>query len=430
MSDPDRRQMLKLAAATAAGATLGGGHAAQAQPPAPEPVVDTGAVRDGKVAFPDWTAPTERPAAPPPAPLPPGERVGFAVLGLGRLALEEILPAFGQSKRAKLVALVSGTRDKARLVARQYGVAPESVYGYGDWDRIAADPAIKAVYVVTPNALHREAVVAAAAAGKHVLCEKPMATSSADCQAMIDACARADRHLMIAYRCQYEPHNRAVQDMVRDGRYGAARLLDAVNTQNMAAPTQWRLVKALAGGGALPDIGLYCLNGARFLSGEEPFEVLAHTGSTPGDPRFKEVEEQVTFTLRFPSGLVAQCAASYGLHENRRLGLGMPGAAVAFDNAFAYTGHRLQMSRRDGDAEAVVDRRLGAQNQFALELDHMAECVATGRRPRTPGEEGLADQRIMEAIYRSAETGGPVALPRVEGLDTTRGPALPAAGAG
>ncbi len=421
MPDPDRRQMLKLAAATAAaGATLGSSPASAA-----EPTVDTGAVQGGKIEFPSWTAPTERPAGPTPAPLPPGQRVGFAVLGLGRLALEEILPAFGESKRAKLVALISGTPDKAKLVASQHGIAPEAVYGYGDWDRIKADAAIQVVYIVTPNALHRESVLAAAAAGKHVLCEKPMATSSADCQAMIEACAKAGRHLMIAYRCQYEPNNRALQDMVRTGQYGAPKLYDAVNTQNMAAPTQWRLVKRMAGGGALPDIGLYCLNGVRFITGEEPVEVFASTYATPNDPRFREVEEQVSFTLRFPSGLVANCAASYGLHENRRLGLNLPGAAVEFSNAFAYEGQRLQTAHRDGVAEAVVERRISVKNQFALELDHMAECVTTGRKPRTPGEEGLADQRIMEAIYRSAATGQPVALPRVEGLDTTRGPALP-----
>ncbi len=421
MPDPDRRQMLKLAAATAAaGATLGTSAVSAA-----EPVVDTGAVQAGKIEFPSWTAPTERPAGPTPAPLPPDRRVGFAVLGLGRLALEEILPAFAESKRAKLVALISGTPDKAKLVASQHGIAPEAVFGYGDWERIKADAAIEVVYVVTPNALHRESVLAAAAAGKHVLCEKPMATASADCQAMIDACATADRHLMVAYRCQYEPNNRALQDMVRTGQYGAPKLYDAVNTQNMAAPTQWRLAKRMAGGGALPDIGLYCLNGIRFLSGEEPVEVFARTSATPNDPRFREVEEQVSFTLRFPSGLVANCAASYGLHENRRLGLNLPGAAVEFSNAFAYEGQRLQIAHRDGPAEAVVERRISAKNQFALELDHMAECVTTGRKPRTPGEEGLADQRIMEAIYRSAETGQPVALPRVEGLDTTRGPALP-----
>ena len=421
MPDPDRRQMLKLAAATAAASATLGSSAASAA----EPVVDTGSVQGGKIEFPSWTAPTERPAGPTPAPLPPGERVGFAVLGLGRLALEEILPAFGASKRAKLVAVISGTPDKAKLVASQHGVAPEAVYGYGDWDRIKADAAIQVVYVVTPNALHRESVVAAAAAGKHVLCEKPMATASADCEAMIEACAKAGRHLMIAYRCQYEPNNRALQDMVRTGQYGVPKLYDAVNTQNMAAPTQWRLVKRMAGGGALPDIGLYCLNGARFLTGEEPVEVFARTSATPNDPRFREVEEQVSFTMRFPSGLVANCAASYGLHENRRLGVSLPGAAVEFSNAFAYEGQRLQIAHRDGAAEAVVERRIAVKNQFALELDHMAECVTTGRKPRTPGEEGLADQRIMEAIYRSAETGQPVALPRVEGLDTTRGPALP-----
>ncbi len=389
-----------------------------------EAVVDTGSVTSGRIEFPTWTAPTERPSGPTPAPLPPSERVGFAVLGLGRLALEEILPAFGQAKRAKLVALISGTPEKAKLVAAQYGVPPDAVYGYDDWAGVKANSAIDAVYVVTPNALHREAVVAAAGAGKHVLCEKPMATSSADCEAMIAASARAQRHLMIAYRCQYEPNNRAVEAMVRDGRYGTAGLIDAVNVQNMAAPDQWRFKKALSGGGALPDIGLYCLNAARFLTGEEPIEVFARTFAPPDDPRFSEVEEMVTFTLRFPSGLVANSAASYGLHENRRLGVGLPGAAIEFSNAFAYEGQQVRVAHRDGKTESIDDRRVPAKNQFALELDHLAECIRTGRMPRTPGQEGLADQRIMEAIYRSAETGTPVALPAVAGRDTTRGPAL------
>ena len=203
--------------------------------------------------------------------------------------------------------------------------------------------------------------------------------------------------------------------MVRDGRYGTAGLIDAVNVQNMAAPDQWRFRKVLSGGGALPDIGLYCLNAARFLTGEEPIEVFARTFAPPGDPRFKEVEEMVSFTLRFPSGLVANSAASYGLHENRRLGVGLPGAAIEIGNAFAYEGQQVRVS----------ERRMSAKNQFALELDHLAECIRTGRMPRTPGQEGLADQRIMEAIYRSAETGQPVALAKIAGLDTTRGPALP-----
>ena len=421
MTDIERRRVMQMGAMVAAGMAMAGRtNGARAA----VPTVDTGTVSDGKIEFPAWTAATERPSSGPPSPMPPRERVGFAVLGLGRLALGEILPAFAQSKRARLVALVSGTPDKARTVAAQYGLAADKVYGYGDWDEIKADPDIEAVYVVTPNAIHRENVVDAANAGKHVLCEKPMSTSSADCQAMIDACAKAGRKLMIAYRCQYEPHNRAVQDMVRQQTYGPAGLFDSVNVQNMAAPTQWRLKKALSGGGALPDIGLYCLNTARFLTGEEPTEVFARTYSPPNDERFREVEATIVFTLRFPSGFVANCSASYAFHENRRFGLNMPGAAVELQNAYAYQGQRLVIAHRAGKAESTDGLQLEQRNQFALELDHMAECVRTGREPRTPGHEGLQDHKLMEAIYRSAASGQPVTLPPVSGLDVTRGPAL------
>ena len=412
----DRRHVMQLGAAMAAVAT---GPAAAA-----EAVVDTGSVKDGKVSFPAWTADTERPSGGPPNPTPMSDRVGIAVVGLGRLSLEQILPAFAMSKRARLAGLVSGTPEKAGLVAAQYGISAEAIYGYDDWDAIARNPAIEAVYIVLPNALHKPATLRAAAAGKHVLCEKPMATSAADCQAMIDACDRARRTLMIAYRCQYEPHNRAVQALVRSGSFGAAGLMSAVNVQNMAAPSQWRFNKALAGGGALPDIGLYCLNGARSLVGEEPLEVMGRSFSPAGDDRFREIEATIAFMLRFPSGFIANCSASYGLHEHRGFSLHLPGAAIDLQNAFAYEGQRLFVAHRSSAAEAIEERRLGARNQFALELDHMADCVRSGRRPRTPGQEGLQDQWLMEAIYRSAATGQPVSLPTIAGLDTTRGPAL------
>ena len=418
MSDLERRQFMVASAGALAGAAVA------ATPAASAPVIDSGKVEHGRVDFPAWTAPTERPAGPPPAPLPPAERVGFAVVGLGRLALEEILPAFGEAKQAKLVALVSGTPDKAKLVASQYGVEPQSIYGYADFEALKANAAVQVVYVVTPNGLHKDYVIGALGAGKHVLCEKPMATSSADAQAMVDAAKQAGRKLMIAYRCQYEPYNRAVQKLVRGKSFGPIGFIDAVNTQNMAAPDQWRFNKQLAGGGALPDIGLYCLNGARFLSGEEPVEITARTWSTPNDERFPEVEETVAFTLRFPSGLLANCLASYGLHESRRMGLHAPGAAIQFENAFAYTGHKLMVAHRDEQAEVVEDRRLATKNQFALEMDHMAECVRTDREPRTPGQEGVQDHKLMEAIYRAAASGQPVRLDAVDKEDATRGPAL------
>ena len=215
-----RRNVLRLGAAGLAGAAgLGGPGRAAAQgtsPALPGPTpVDTGRVQAHAVEFPAWTAPSERPSGGPPTPLPPGERVGFAIVGLGRLALENILPAFAEAKQARLVALVSGSPEKARAVAAQYGVPPASVYDYAGFDRIAEHPEVDVVYVVLPNGLHREYVLRAAAAGKHVLCEKPMAVSSAECEDMIAACKQARRLLMIAYRCQYEPYNRDVLGLVR-----------------------------------------------------------------------------------------------------------------------------------------------------------------------------------------------------------------------
>ncbi len=354
------------------------------------------------------------------------ERVGIAVVGLGRLALEEILPAFGMSLKARVAGLVSGSIEKMRVVGSQYGVSPNAQYGLEDWHSLAANPDISAVYIVTPNALHREHVIAAAEAGKHVLCEKPMATSSAEARDMIAACERSGVKLMIAYRCQYEPTNRRAIDLVRSGKYGTVRLIEACNTQVQGPPDQWRLKLALAGGGVLPDIGLYCLNGARAVTGEEPVEVFARTQTDPSDKRFAQVEDTIAFMLRFPSGAIAQCAASYSAHESKDMRVRLGEASLDIGNAFAYRGQSLRVARRVGDEEAVDALVVPAKNQFALEIDHFADCVLTGRRPRTPGEEGLQDHVLMEALYRSAQTGLPVSLPDVSGRDVFRGPALEA----
>ncbi len=412
-----RRRIVQLGAAGVGGALLARSAAAAV------PEVDTGKVQGGRAEFPPEVAPTERPSGGPPNPMPVNERVGFAVVGLGRLALEEVLPAFGETKKSRLVALVSGTPDKAARIAAQYGVRPEAVYDYAGFDRIRDNPEIKAVYIILPNSMHKEYTIRAAQAGKDVLCEKPMAVSSAEAQEMVDACKKAQRKLMIAYRCQYEPYNREVLRMVREQAFGPARFIDAVNVQNQGDGKQWRFDRALAGGGSLPDVGLYCLNAARFLTGEEPVEVIARMFSPPGDPRYAEVEETVSFMLRFPSGVVANCATSYGMHESRLLRVHTPGGAITLDGAFSYDDKQLRVAHRDGRAESVDERRLPKQNQFALEIDHMAECVLANRQPHTPGEEGVQDHRVMEAIYQSATSGQPVALPRVEGLDRTRGPA-------
>lgn len=386
--------------------------------------IDEGSVAGEKVTFPPIHADSERPDAPPPNPDGPSQRVGFAVMGLGRLALCNILPAFAQSKHARLTGLISGDPEKMRVIASQYGVPKDSCYSYSDLAKLRDNRNIQVVYVVLPNALHRDAVVNAAQAGKHVLCEKPMATNADEARAMIEACQRANVKLMIAYRCQYEVNNRELAKRARAGEFGQIQMVDAINTQNQGDPAQWRQVKKLAGGGSLPDVGLYCLNTTRALLGEEPIEVSASIYSPDNDPRFKEVESNVSFTLRFPSGVIANCATSYSLHEHRNLRvLGSKGTAE-IANAFGYEGQKLQVTRREGQAEANSQLTLGLKNQFSLEIDHMALCVRSNVKPRTPGEEGLQDQLIMAAIYESARTARPVKLTPVSGLDAFRGPPL------
>jgi len=211
---------------------------------------------------------------------------------------------------------------------------------------------------------------------------------------------------------------------VRERTFGRTLAIHAINTQTVAADgaLQWRHKKAMAGGGSLFDIGLYCLNTSRFLLGEEPVEIFAQTYSPPNDPRYAEVEESVSFTLRFPSNTFANCFCSYGGRDDKHQRLNLETAAADMPNAYQYEGQRLVLNRREGDATANDELVLHPKNQFAAEIDHMADCVINDRRPYTPGEEGVQDHKLMEAIYRSAATNRPVTLPRLEGLDRFRGP--------
>ncbi|MDF5727517.1 MAG: Gfo/Idh/MocA family oxidoreductase [Rhizonema sp. PD38] len=376
---------------------------------------------------PDESPTTEVSSGGPPTALPPAKRLGFAIVGLGRLSLEEIMPAFGMCKLAKPTALVSGDAKKANQVAQQYGINPKNIYNYQNYDNIRNNPDVDVIYIVLPNSMHLEYTVRGAKAGKHILCEKPMAISVAECQQMIDACKKADRKLMIAYRCQYDPYHRAAIRMLRSKELGKVKVIQADNGQNQSNDiSQWRLKKALSGGGSLPDVGIYCLNATRYLTGEEPIEISAQTFSTPGDPRFKEVEESVTFQMRFPSGILALCSTSYGYHQSRRFRIFGSDAWTQLDPAFAYNGLRMTVSRlspSNNMAEDVTDIKMTEKSQFALEMDHMADCVIHNKQPHTPGEEGLQDQKLMATIYEAARTGRTIKLPAISGLDVTRGPA-------
>lgn len=374
------------------------------------------------VKLPSLDDPSEQEKPPVPTPAPPDKRIGYAIVGLGHLSLNQILPAFGSCNYSKPVALVSGDAAKAASVAQQYGILPANIYNYQNFDNIKNNKDIQAVYIVLPNGMHEEFTVRAAKAGKQVLCEKPMANNSKEAQNMIDACKAANVKLMIAYRIQYEPKNKFVKEWVRNKEKGNTKFIELVNTQNTGDPTQWRLHKKLSGGGSLPDIGLYCLNTARYLLGEEPFWVNATTYSTPNDPRFTEVEEAVLWQMKFPSGALVNCSTSYGVHETRRYKCATDkGASMGLDPAFPYKGLMIEGEYAEGKNLFKHHPAVPDANQFALEIDHFSQCVMNNQIPFTPGEEGLQDHKIMEAIYQSARDNKPVQLERIDKKDAFRG---------
>ena len=340
------------------------------------------------------------------APDPPGKKLGWAIVGLGSLSIHQILPAFAQCEKAKVTAFVSGHPDKAHKLALRYGVDAKNIYNYENYDSIKNNPEVDVIYIVLPNGMHAEYTIRGLQAGKHVLCEKPMANTPADCQRMIDAARAANRKLMVAYRCRYEPYNREAIRIVRAQELGPTQTILANAGWHIENPNQWRLKKDLAGGGSLMDIGIYALNAARYLSGEEPTEVNAMMYSTPGDPRFKEVEENINFQLRFPSGVLANCSSSYGYyHQSHFRVLGTEGL-LELDPATWYSGLRLRLQH----GTVFEERELPEVDHFAAEMDHMSGCVMENKEPLTPGEEGLRDLTIMTAIYEAARAGKMVKL--------------------
>jgi predicted dehydrogenase len=418
MIDLSRRTLFGT---TAAGLIISPAQAAGL--PSDQPAALFGSVADGKVTLPPLhdTATDNDPETINLDPV--NKRLGVAVVGLGHLAINQILPAFGRTKHVRVTALVSGERDKARAIAAQYGVPETHLYDYGNFDSLRDNPHVDIVYIVLPNSMHMEYTVRAAQAGKHVLCEKPMANSVADAQVMIDACAHAQRKLMIAYRMQYEPHHRKLIGLARDPANGPIRLIDAVNGQNDANNGQWRQKQALAGGGSLPDVGIYCLNATRYITGEEPIEVTGRITRPINDTRFREIEDIAQFTLRFPSGIIANCASGYSFHQSGHLRVQSEKAWFEASPAFSYDSLELKIGRKIDEANTVQTIGLPPNDQFAREMDAFAWSIRNNRAPLTPGEEGLQDLRIIHAIYQAAEGGSPVALPAgPEGkLDATRG---------
>ncbi len=342
--------------------------------------------------------------------MPAKGRVGFAVAGLGYFAEHVILPAFRHSRKARLVALVSGEERKARRVARKFGAS--DFYTYADYPLCLAHPQVEAVYIASHNAGHPDLTLRAAAASRHVLCEKPMANTVEECQQMIEACRIKTVRLMIAYRKYFDPASLALKKLVTGGRLGRLRFIHSAFTFFLparAGARNWHLDRKLAGGGALVDVGVYCVNTARWLLGKEPVEATGYAWSL--DPeRYREVEESLAFRLNFPDGLVMQATASFGAAQASFLHIHGEKGWAALDPAFTYDEERRLFGKIGG---RWFEKKFKVLDEVALELDAFAECVRRGREPEPNGTEGLRDVAVMQAIYRAAREGRtvPVTFP-------------------
>jgi len=326
------------------------------------------------------------------------KKIGYAVIGLGRIA-GHFMPGSRSTTNSQITALVSGHRDKADRIAAEYGIPSTCIYSYENFDQIASNPAVDAVYVALPNSMHAEYTIRAAKAGKHVLCEKPMSTSVADAEQMIAACKAAKVKLMIAYRCHYEPTNLKAIRLIRDGALGQVQAIDSSFGFNMG-PNEWRTNKKLAGGGPVFDVGIYSLNACRYLTGEEPQHIAAYASTIDHDARFVEVEENVSWTMRFPSGIVASCATTYGANMPGYFRVYGSKGWLEVDNAFVYEGLHLRANYQGTQIDELNPAR--DPSQFQAEAEHFSHCIQNNLEPQSPGEEGLRDMRYIAEIYRSA----------------------------
>jgi predicted dehydrogenase len=327
--------------------------------------------------------------------------IGYCIVGLGRISMQHFMPAVKMSKKSRVTALVSGHRDKAERMATEYSVPSSSIYSYENFDDIAKNPAINAVYIALPNSMHAEYTIRAAKAGKHVLCEKPMATSVEDARAMVQACASANKKLMIAYRCHYEPVNLRAIQLIRDGKVGSIQSIESAFGFSIG-PNEWRLDRKLAGGGPLMDVGIYCLNASRYLTGQEPTELKAMSSTDRHDPRFTMVEETLSWTMKFPGGALASCATTYGASMPGYFRVRGSHGTITVDPAFNYDQPHLTAEFDGGEKQDLASDESDPM-QFLREADHFADCVLLNKEPKTPGQEGLRDMELIAQIYRSCE---------------------------
>jgi len=323
------------------------------------------------------------------------ERLGIALVGLGYYSTDLLAPALQMTEKCYLAGIVTGTPAKAETWKAKYKIPDKNIYNYQNFDQIANNPDIDIVYVVLPPSMHREYVVRAAKAGKHVFCEKPMAPSVADCEAMIKACSSSKVKLAIGYRCQHDPNIQAIRKLAREPKFGKVKMVTSAAGYFDARTDHWKQKKSL-GGGVMGDMGVYALQGARLATGEEPISVFAQASTTRPDI-YKEVEETMMFMLDFPSGAKASCQTSFGINMNH-LQVNYEKGWAKLEPQSGYNGNKGSLS--DG---TLIEFPI--KNQQAKQMDEDCDAILRGTDLIAPGEEGLRDIRVVEAIYKSAAEG-------------------------
>ncbi len=332
-----------------------------------------------------------------------GPVLRVAIMGLGSYGTR-VAEAMQACKRAKLVGVISGTPAKIKDWQAKYDIPEKNCYNYETFDRIQDNPDIDAVYVITPNGLHHDQVIRVAKAGKHVISEKPMAVNAKEAQEMVDACKQANVKLLVGYRMHFEPKTLEIIRLRKEGAFGKILFFQGLSGFKIGDPNQWRLDKKLSGGGAMMDIGIYSVNGARYMVGEEPVWVTAQETKTNPDKFKKGIDETILFQLGFPGGAVASCLSTYAMSNLDRFFLNG-------DQGFA----ELQPATGYGPIQGRTHQGELTQPHVThqtVQMDQMAGIILEGKKPVVPvdGEEGVKDLKIMDAIYKAIETGKKVDL--------------------
>ena len=326
------------------------------------------------------------------ATAPKKEKLGVALVGLGYYSTDLLAPALQLTKNCELKGIVTGSPEKIPIWQEKYGIEDKNVYNYGNFDSISNNPDIDVIYVVLPPSMHAEYTIRAANTGKHVWCEKPMAPSVAECEAMIRACNDNKVKLAIGYRCQHDPNIQAYMNVAKERPFGKVKMVTSAAGYFDGRTNHWKQNKAL-GGGAMGDMGVYALQGARLATGEEPISVLAQASTTRPEI-YHEVEETMMFQLEFPSGARASCQTSFGINMNH-LQVNYEKGWLKMEPHSSYNGNNGSMS--DG---TIINFPI--ENQQAKQMDEDAWAIMNNQSLLVPGEEGLRDIRVVEAIYKSA----------------------------